>query len=420
MLKYRVVARAIRLLPLLPALLLAGGCPADKEKTEWVYDPGPHWPERQLLPAGGNWLVTSNAYDDTLSFFDADTLAPVATIPIGLSPAELEGPHHVITSPDGQFLYTGIAETVPNSGSGPHGSHGSGAVPGYILKIRASDAALVGSVRVDRSPGDLVLSPDGGTLYVSHFDMLRILEVVQAGGTDDEKRSVIAMIDTESMTVTAQVPVCPAEHGIVLSPNGETLYTSCYGSDRLAVVDVTTPALAHQLVPLGPSPQILPALLQYGPYAATLDPDGKTLWLSCWESGDIRAFNTSSGQMELSRTVSVGGLPGFGGATGDAVYFARQSGEVGLPDDQLVVLSSGGTVTTIHPIDSADCVNAHQAVPDPTAPGKALVACEGDHVSPGSLVRVDAVTGVTEASQVAGVFPDAVTFVAGTRGAFAR
>ena len=77
-------------------------------------------------------------------------------------------------------------------------------------------------------------------------------------------------------------------------------------------------------------------------------------------------------------------------------------------------------MTAIHPIDSADCVNAHQAVPDPTAPGKALVVCEGNHVSPGSLVRVDAVSGVTEASELAGVFPDAVTFVAGTGGAFAR
>lgn len=379
-----------------------------------MYGAGPHWPERALLPTGGNWLITSNAYDDTLSVFDASTLAPLATIPIGLSPAELEGPHHVVTSPDREFLYTGIAQTVPGSGNGPHGAHGTGAVPGYVLKIRTSDAALVGSVRVDRSPGDLVLSPDGSTLYVSHFDTLRILEVAQAGGTDDEKRSAVAMIDTETMTVTAQVPVCPAEHGIALSPDATTLYMACYGSDHLAAVDVTTPALSHELIPLGPNPQVLPVQLQYGPYATTLDPDGKTLWVSCWDSGDIRAFNTSSGQMELGRTIAVGGLPGFGGAAGNSVYIARQSGDVGLPDDQLVILTSGGTLQTIHGIDSADCVNAHQAVPDPTVPGKALVVCEGNHVTPGSLVRMDVTTGLVEDAPATGLFPDAVTFVGET------
>ena len=395
----------------LPALaLLASGCPRDQEKTEWVYSSEPHWPDRPILPPGGNWLVVSYASDDTLSFYDADDLSLVAHVPIGLSLAELEGPHHVVTSPDGEFLYTGIAETVPNSGSGPHGAHGTGNVPGYVLKIRTSDAKMVGSVRVDRSPGDLVLSPDGGTLYVSHFDMLRILEVVQAGGTDDEKRSTIAAIDTASMTVTSQEPVCPAEHGMVLSPDGERLYVTCYGSDLLAVVDVTTPALTHTLVPLGPTPQILPSPLQYGPYAATPDPDGKTLWLSCWDSSDIRAFNTSSGEMELGRTIVTGGNPGFGAIAGGSVYFARQSGDVGLPDDQLVVVSNGAIAAT-HPLDPSDCTNAHQAVPDPLNAGMALVVCEGNHVTPGSIVRMNAATGVVDVASEAGIFPDAVTYV---------
>lgn len=396
--------------PILIAAVAASGCP-DRERTEWVYDAGPHWPSRQLLPAGGDWFVTSDAYADTLTFFDAATLDVVATIPIGLSPAELEGPHHVVRSPDGQFLYTGIAETVPNSGSGPHGSHGDGSVPGYVLKIRASDAALVGSVRVDRSPGDLILSPDGSTLYVSHFDLVKILRVVQSGGTDDEKRSTLGVIDTASMTLTRLVEVCPAAHGMVLSPDAATLYMACYGSDRLAVVDLTDAGLAHQLVPLGPTPQTLPAPLQHGPYAVTLDPDGTTLWVSCWDSGDVRAFNTTSGQMEPGRTVVLGGYPGFGGATGGRVYLARQSGDPGFQDDRLVVLSSGGTSVVEHLLSTADCHTAHQAIPDPTTPGKALVVCEGDHVAPGTLVRVDVATGSIVDKGVAGVFPDAVVYV---------
>ena len=393
--------------------VLLAGCPGEETRTKWIYSTDPHWPMRQLLPPGGHWFVTSDAYDDTLTFLDADTLALVARIPVGLSPAELEGLHHVVLSPDGQFLYTGVAENVPNSGTGPHGSHGDGSEPGYVLKIRLADARLVGSVRVDRNPGDLVLSPDGTTLWVSHFDVKRILDVVQAGGPEEDKNSAIATIDTETMTLRELVDVCPAEHGMTLSPDAETIYMACYGSDRLAVVDVSAPGLSHTLVPLGASPQVLPATLAYGPYAVTVDPDEETVWVSCWESEDIRAFDTVSGTIDPAREIDTpGSLPGFGGRTSQQVVFARQSSDPGFPDDRVVVVQSGGAPAFVeHVVDPGECTAAHQAIPDPTRAGKALVVCEGNHATPGTLVRIDLVTGAVEETAEVGIFPDAVVYV---------
>lgn len=396
------------------ATIVLAACEQDRTRTDWVYQPGEHWPSRPVFPGvGGGLLVTTNSYDDTLTLLDLATLEPLAHIPVGLLPVEQEGPHHVIVSPDNQFLYVALSEVVPNSGSGPHGAHGTGAIPGYVLKIRVADMRQVGSVRVDRNPGDLLISPDGSTLYVSHFDVLRVLEVAQAGQGD--ARSGIAVVDTATMTRTNLEMTCVAEHGMALSPDGTRLYVSCYGEDALAVVDVTDSLdLVTEIVPLGPSPGTLPGPLFYGPYAATLDAGGETLWLSNWESGDIRAFDIASGTMDLARTIVTGGQPVFGAAVSStSLVFTRQSGDLGFPDDRLVLVTDtgGGTASAIElPLDSS-CVNAHAAVPDPLDPGVAIVVCEGNHIGDGSVVRVELVTGATVSSGATGIFPDSVRVV---------
>lgn len=405
----------LRSWPILTALagvaIMASAC-TESARTLWVYDEPEPWQRRDVLPGGaGGTIVVSDSYSDTLTFLDAATLAPVARLPIGLSPVELEGPHHVKLSPDGAHLYVALAETVPNSGTGPHGTHGDGSVPGYILKIRTANGSLAGQVRVDRNPGDFAVSPDGRTLYVSHFDIKRILEVTQQGGTPEEMRSAIAVVDTETMDRTALVPVCPAEHGIQLAPDGARLFVSCYGSDQVGIVDVSDPGYPVTLVPLGPQPGTLPGALSYGPYAATFGPDGRTLWFSCWESSDLRAFNTSSGQMDLARTIPTGGYPNFGGSQGGSMFIARQSGDPFLPDDRLLVIGSGGILVQEIALPSAECLNAHEAVPVPGDPDRVLVVCEGNHVTPGSVVRVDLTTGEIEARGEAGIFPDAAVFV---------
>lgn len=391
---------------------LAAAAACTKDSITWIYDDGPHWPSRAVFPGIGNGLVAvTNSYDDTLSLLDVVTLDEVAKIPLGLLPVELEGPHHVKTSPDGQFLYVGLSLVVPNAGGGPHGSHGTGTSPGYVLKIRTSDMRLVGQTRVDRNPGDLVVSPDGATVYVSHFDVKRIEEVAAQGGSADAMRSAIARIDTATMTREALVPVCPAEHGIVLSPAGDRLYVSCYGNDRVAVVDVTDDAMPATMVPLGPGTGALPGSIYFGPYAMTLDAANDTLWMSSWESGELRALDTQTLTVDTARTISTGGRPMFGSLDGDRVLIARQSNDPSIHDDRLLVISSGGASVQTIMLPEAQCMNAHDAHPIPGQPGKALVVCEGHHVTPGTVIRVDIASGTVETSTEVGVFPDAASFV---------
>ncbi len=396
---------------LLCAVVAAAAC-TSHDSTIWIYPAASPWPTRSVLPPNpGGQMITTNNLDDTLSFVDLATLSTVATLPVGINPVELEGPHHLASSLDGKTLFVGLTETFPTNASGPHGSHGSGAVPGYLQKIRASDGALLGQVRIDRSPGDIVLSPDGTKVYASHFDIKRIIDQTAAGGTEASKYSGIAVVDATTMTREALVMVCPAEHGMTITPDGGTMYVACYGNDTLAVVDLSAATLPSTLIPAGPNPGELPGTQSYQPYAATLSSDGQTVWISCWGSGDIRPFRTATQQFDLAKIVSTGGYPAFGDTWGDRMIVARQSGTPGVFDDHLVVIGSSGTLVADYVYPPSQCKNAHAVHRIPGQPGKAVIVCEGDHANPGSLVRVDLATGVVEGTSQVGVFPDAVTFI---------
>src|SRR6185369_4904641 len=155
---------------------------------------------------------------------------------------ELEGPHHIASSPDGKFLYVNLSNYVPGTGSGPHGSHGTGTVPGSLLKIDAATSAKVGEVLVDRSPGDVILNHAGNLAFVTHYDQLRLITQLGAGTPPESGYSAIAVVDTEKMVRISLTPVCPTAHGEGLSADEKTLYVTCALSDELAVVDVSNPA----------------------------------------------------------------------------------------------------------------------------------------------------------------------------------
>src|SRR5262249_54789455 len=148
---------------------------------------------------------------------------------------ELEGPHHIAASPDGKYIYYNLSNYVPGTGTGPHGNHGTGTVPGSLVKLDALTNEKVGEALVDRSPGDVILSQDGKYAFVSHYDLLRLTSALTSGqGLPDSTFSDVAVVDTDTMTRIAMIPVCPTAHGEGLSADGNTLYVTCAGSDELA------------------------------------------------------------------------------------------------------------------------------------------------------------------------------------------
>src|SRR5687767_9541511 len=51
----------------------------------------------------GNMLLVTNSFSDTISVIDADTFEVFPEVHVGLNPVDLEGPHHVIADPQGEY-----------------------------------------------------------------------------------------------------------------------------------------------------------------------------------------------------------------------------------------------------------------------------------------------------------------------------
>ena len=397
--------------------LVGSGCPAT-EVPELVFslDEEAFWNEGRtpapLQPGDGRLLVT-NSLDDTVTVLDLDSVeagtpVAIATVPVGSNPVEREGPHHLVADDAGAFYYVGISMFVPGGGSGPHGVHGAGDVEGRALKLRADDHVQVGSVRVDRNPGDIRLSPDGGLLAVSHFDLLRVQQALSAGDVDPSAfDSRVIFIDPTTMTRERLVSVCPAAHGLAFSPDGSRLVASCF-SDEIAVINLLDPGYPVARIPVVDEPGDVGAPV-CSPYATTIDPLGETAWVSCFESGEVVAVDLDTGARD-GRVVPLNGRALFGSfnADGTTLAIAAQSDQVSTI---AFIDAVTGAVQSSTFLFTDVCEAAHVAayVDDDR---KIAVVCEGNHRDPGTLVVIDAAAPHTIlAHATLGIYPDDIALL---------
>ncbi len=409
-------------LALLASLALASCARTDPQNLDFALEHS--WPTSPALPPlGSGRIVVTNSMDDTVSLLPLDTLgAPgwgeLARLPVGLNPVELEGPHHAAFSPQGDYYYVGLSLSVAGAGSGPHGAHGTGTADGYALKLDASNNRLVGSVRVDRNPGDLVLSADGRTLYQSHFDLKRIEEVARGEGSLEEKlpkmATTLAVIDADTLKLKKKVTVCPAPHAVRLSPDESRAYVACI-SDEVAVVrldDPTYPVLPPVKLPGGNANPVTP---RYSPYALTLSPTDGGLWVSTLNTSTVFYLDPGTLQIRSERSLTLSefenedlrrGIPMFGGVSADGRTLYMPFQRV----DTVAIIDVSGTRPVVRgriPLAEAGCLNVHQVELTPDG-AHALAVCEGDHVGPGTLHVLDLAVGRVVSTVEVGIYPDSV------------
>jgi DNA-binding beta-propeller fold protein YncE len=372
---------------------------------------GGNWPAAQVLTFShqARFAITDNLSDE-LSFVDPTKPMLLGNIPVGDVPVELEGPHHLAASPDGKYIYYNLSNYVPGTGSGPHGSHGTGSVPGSLVKLDAATGEKIAEVLIDRSPGDVILSTDGKYAYVSHYDLLRLTAALTSGqGLPDSAYSAVAIVDTTSMTRLSLTPVCPTAHGEGLSADGHTLYVTCANSDELAVMDVTSPThpTVTARVKVGPTPGTLDSP-GYAPYALAVSPADGTVWVSDNKSADVRVFDPTTMAMDGSKTVNVTGVAMFGAFSpdGKTLFVPHQQAM-----DQLHAIDTQTLATRLLPLPTSACLNAHAFVMSPDGVN-GIVVCEGDHVmTPGSIVYINTGAFAVIGNVNVGMFSDGAAYL---------
>ena len=378
------------------------------EPIVYSYDPytGPAaYPNRrpQLTAPNGDLGLVSNNGSDTVSALDLVNNKVLGSAPVGRDPVDGDGPSPLAGDRAKGFAYVALTYPAPVLTPGAHSAHGSSSRSGFVQKLALDDLRILGEVRVDKNPGDVVLSEDGSRLVVTHFDLNKALH---PGLKLQEKRATLAVIHPDQILPAGspdpvQITTCIAPHGVALSrPDGKLAFAACYGEDAIAVVDVTDPSAAVLRIPVGDSPGE-PGQPSYGPYSAVLSPTGARLVVGNTESKDVRLFDVTSKTM-LPLIIKTQGAPFFVAWSSDekSLYIPTQS-----PDTLLVADVGTGDVVTSRTFDKATCKLPHEAVFS-TDGATLYVVCEGDHVTPSVILALDPSTLETKATMPVGVYPD--------------
>jgi DNA-binding beta-propeller fold protein YncE len=389
---------------LLFAVVALAACQAGEPEAR-VYEPyagPPAYPNRRepIALSAATIGVTSDNGSDTLTVIDLDRGEVIATRPVGRSPVDRDGPHHLAIDSLGRFVYVALAYPAPSFAPGPQALARPSSRPGWVHKLALDDLRLVGEVEVENDPGDVVLSEDAGRLVVSHYDLRKALA---HPGDPEAQRATIAVIDTAAIATTPArfIATCVAAHGIALA--GSRAFIACYGEDAIAIVDLDSGAVER--IAVGPGGGVIGAPT-YGPYSASLSPAADRVAIGNLESREVRFLDVASRSIE-PLVITTDGAPYLHSWSpdGQRLYLPTQS-----PDAILVVDATSGAEIARRDFDASTCLVPHDAVV--AADELALhVVCRGNGSDPGRVLTLDPMTLETRASVTVGVYPDRLALV---------
>jgi YVTN family beta-propeller protein len=360
---------------------------------------GPAFPNRSTrFESRGRPLgYVANRRSDTVSVLDLAAMTKLGEVPVGRDPVDVDGPRHVVADVPANALY--LVLSYPLVSDSPHAiANGGGPRDGYLLELALDDLHARGSVRLDPSPTELVLSDDRRLLAVSHQDTVLALK-----NTPDieSRRATLALVRptsdmSDSAATLSLVPTCVAPSAVELSSDGTRAYVACTGEDTLVVVD-TTQKLVIARVPAG-------VLTANKPYALTRNAEGTRLALSNQVAQTLVVFGTGDVPVPLA-TVKVPGVPFFAGFHGENELLVPLQ----EPDGVVRVDVTTGAVTAAVTYADDTCQNPSDA--RYTTDGRVFLVCEGNHYSAGSVVELEPSTLAIRARVDVGVYPDRLAVV---------
>lgn len=221
-------------------------------------------------------VYVTNQDSDTVSVIDVDTLAVIATIPVG------DVPHNVNHTPDGRRVL------VTNK-----------------------------NVNVDAPPSLSLIDPETDKVVVTVEGIGRRIEHVVSTRPDlayvseDLGRNAIAVVDLQKRRVTDFIPVGVKPHGLWPTPAGDALFAPNQLSGTLSKIDLATNRVVAEAV-VGRTPTM-----------AAVTPDGKTVFVTLFGERGVAVVNAElveTERMQINDVIPVGERPAQVAITPDGRY----------------------------------------------------------------------------------------------------
>ena len=265
-------------------------------------------------PAAAVRIYVTNQLDNTASVIDGAQNKVVATVRVGVSPAQMA------VSPDRKSVY--IANTGSNTVA--------------VLNTDNDTIARTITLPPRSRPVDVAVNPDGRYLY-----------------TADGGSNRVSVLDTRARRVVASVRVGTQPLSVAVAPDGKTVYAANSGSGDVSVIDARTNRVVRA-IPTGRFPSgvavtrdgasvyvtnelsgvtvinagkgtVAARLRSPSPVGVAMSPDGDRAYVAGLGPGRLTAIDT--GTHRVRSTVSVGPYgtdPFTVRAAGDALYVANQ------------------------------------------------------------------------------------------------
>ena len=153
--------------------------------------------------------------------WDGTTIKTLETVPVGVMPADIDGPHNVTVSPDGRFYYVTVAHGTPY---------------GSLWKMAIEGDTLLGRAAVEMFPTTISVTPDGELAFVANSDFYG----------DHPRTNLVSVIYTPQMRPLTTVTACDMPHGVKVNHAGTFVYISCMNSDEVLEIDRQSLAITRR------------------------------------------------------------------------------------------------------------------------------------------------------------------------------
>lgn len=217
--------------------------------------------------------------------FAAGRAEVTATIPVGESAAELEGPHGLQVSPDGRVL---------------HFSTGHGNPTGKYWRLHLGpDTLLARGVFLGSFPASLDVTPDGLYAFVANFNLHGRMVP-----------SSMSVVYAPTSTEVARITTCTMPHGSRVTADGRWHYSACMMDDQLVEIDAARLVVSRRLSVAGDDARPLAAddlghhahamprgtmpAASCSPTWAQPSPDGTKVYVACNKADRILEVDRAS------------------------------------------------------------------------------------------------------------------------------